>query len=258
MRDACARAAELGLPGITFTDHADFTPLVVSADAAAYIEAVGGTVTGDRYEPPPLDIARYLDSVDRCRQEFPGLRIRAGVELGNPHLHPQAAAALAGHGFRLIVGSVHVLHRAGGFAEVSDRYADRPDAEVVREYLAQVTTMIETSGSFAVLAHINYAARYWPGRKGPYRSADFEAEYRTALRALAGTGRALEINTSGWLPLDPGLLAWWRAEGGEAVTFGSDAHDPLSIGREFARAAAMAEAGGFAPDSDQSGMWLRR
>jgi histidinol-phosphatase (PHP family) len=79
MRDACARAAELGLPGITFTDHADFTPLVLSADAAAYIEAVGGTVTGDRYEPPPLDIAGYLDGVDRCRQEFPGLRIRAGA-----------------------------------------------------------------------------------------------------------------------------------------------------------------------------------
>jgi histidinol-phosphatase (PHP family) len=42
------------------------------------------------------------------------------------------------------------------------------------------------------------------------------------------------------------------------VTFGSAAHDPLSIGREFARAAALAEAGGFTPGRDQSGMWLRR
>jgi hypothetical protein len=96
MRDACARAAELGLPGITFTDHADFTPLVLSADAAAYIEAVGGTVTGDRYEPPPLDIAGYLDGVDRCRQEFPGTvpehRFRGRVPDGAARAGPPPVA----------------------------------------------------------------------------------------------------------------------------------------------------------------------
>jgi histidinol-phosphatase (PHP family) len=257
MRDACARAAELGLPGITVTDHADLTTLTVSADAAAYIAEIGGTVTGGVYRPPPLDVAGYLECVDQCREEFPGLPIRAGMELGDPHLHPAAAAGLARAGFDLIVGSVHSLRRAAGFADAADRYADLADAEVIREYLAEVTTMIETSGHFAVLAHINYAARYWPGRQGPYRSSDFEAEYRTALRALAATGRALEINTSGWLPLDPGLLAWWRAEGGRAVSFGSDAHDPLSVGREFTAAAAMARAAGFGPGRDQSGVWLR-
>jgi len=258
MRHACARAIELGLPAVTFTDHADLTTLAVSEDAAAYIQAIGGTVTGGIYQPPPLDVAGYLDCADRCRAEFTGLRIRAGVELGDPHLHPQAAAALAGSGFELIVGSVHSLRRPGGFADAADRYADLPDAEVVREYLAEVTTMIETSQHFDVLAHINYAARYWPGRQGAYHSTDFEAGYRTALRALAATGRAMEINTSGWLPLDASLLTWWRDEGGQAVSFGSDAHDPLSIGREFTSAASMAQSAGFGPGSDNSGLWQRR
>jgi histidinol-phosphatase (PHP family) len=258
MRDACARAIELGLPGITFTDHADLTTLVVSDEAAAWIQAIGGTVIGGIYEPPPLDVAGYLDCVEKCRSEFAGrVRIRAGIELGDPHLHPQAAAALAGVGFELIVGSVHSLRRAGGFADAADRYADLPDAEVVREYLAEVTAMVQTAADFAVLAHINYAARYWPGRQGPYRSADFESEYRAALRALADSGRALEINTSGWLPLDASLLSWWWAEGGQAISFGGDAHDPVSIGREFASAAAMAQAAGFGPDSDESALWLR-
>jgi histidinol-phosphatase (PHP family) len=257
MRQACARAIELGLPAVTFTDHADLTTLVVSDDAAAYIQTIGGTVTGGIYRPPPLDVAGYLAGVDQCRAEFAGLRIRAGVELGDPHLHPQAAAALARSGFELIVGSVHSLHRAAGFADAADRYADLPDAQVVREYLAEVTTMIETSEHFDVLAHINYAARYWPGRQGAYHSTDFEAEYRAALRALASTGRAMEINTSGRLPLDAHLLTWWRAEGGQAISFGSDAHDPVSIGREFASAAALAHAAGFGPHSDTSGLWLR-
>ena len=257
MRDACLRAIELGLPGVTFTDHADLTTLVVSDESAAWIQAIGGTVTGGIYQPPPLDVAGYLDCVEQCRSEFTSLEIRAGVELGDPHLQPEAAAAVAGSGFDLVVGSVHSLRRAGGFADAADRYADLPDAEVVREYLAEVTAMVEATGSFAVLAHINYAARYWPGRQGAYRSSDFEGEYRAALRALASSGRALEINTSGWLPLDAGLLGWWRAEGGQAVSFGSDAHDPVSIGREFASAAALARAAGFGPDSDGSGLWLR-
>jgi len=136
MRDACVRAVELGLPAATFTDHADLTTLVVSDEAAAYIAAIGGRVTGV-YVPPPLDVAGYLDCVEQCRREFGRLRIRAGVELGDPHLYP----------------------------------------------------------------------------------------------------------------VD---------EGGTAVSFGSDAHDPVSIGREFTAAAAMAGAAGFAPGGGESGLWVRR
>ncbi len=36
MRESCLRAVEIGLPAITFTDHADLTTLVVSDDAAEY------------------------------------------------------------------------------------------------------------------------------------------------------------------------------------------------------------------------------
>jgi histidinol-phosphatase (PHP family) len=257
MRDTCVRAVELGLPGVTFTDHADLTTLAVSKEAASYVQALGLRVTDGTFEPPPLDVARYLACVERCQREFSDLRIRAGVELADPHLHPQQARALAESGFDLVVGSLHSLRGVAGFVDAADRYADLRDAEVVREYLAEITTMIETSAPFAVLAHINYAARYWRGRQGEYRSTDFEEEYRTALRALTRSGRALEINTSGWLPLDASLINWWHAEGGTAVSFGSDAHDPVSIGREFASAAAMARSAGFAPDGDASELWVR-
>jgi len=258
MRAACVRAVEIGLPAVTFTDHADLTTLVVSDEAAEYIRMVGGQVTDGTYRPPPLDVAGYLECVQQCRREFAGrLQVAAGVELGDPHLHPAAAAAVAGSGFALIVGSVHSLRREAGFADAADRYADVPPGEVVREYLAEVTVMAESPADFAVLAHVNYAARYWPPGQGNYSSADFEAEYRTALRTLARSGRAMEINTSGWLPLDANLLTWWREEGGQAVSFGSDAHDPLTIGREFASAAALAQAAGFGPGRRGPGLWER-
>ena len=44
-------------------------------------------------------------------------------------------------------------------------------------------------------------------------------------RALAGTGRALEVNTSSPLA-SVDQVRWFREEGGEAVSFGSDAHQP--------------------------------
>ncbi len=258
MREACLRAIEIGLPAVTFTDHADLTTLVVSDAAAEYIGAVGGQVSGGIYRPPPLDAGGYLGCVEQCRSEFAGrLQIAAGVELGDPHWHPEAAAALARSGFELIVGSVHSLRREAGFADTADRYADVPAAEVVREYLAEVTALAESPADFAVLAHINYAARYWPAGQGRYRNGDFEGEYRAALRALARSGRAMEINTSGWLPLDASLLTWWREEGGQAVSFGSDAHDPFTIGHQFASAAALAQAAGFGPGRRGHGLWER-
>jgi histidinol-phosphatase (PHP family) len=38
------------------------------------------------------------------------------------------------------------------------------------------------------------------------------------------------------------MFTCWREEGGEAVTFGSDAHDPTLLARAFVEAGAMVEA----------------
>jgi histidinol-phosphatase (PHP family) len=43
------------------------------------------------------------------------------------------------------------------------------------------------------------------------------------------------------------VLTWWHAEGGDAITFGSDAHLPDLVGHGFREAAQMAEAHGFRP-----------
>jgi hypothetical protein len=123
-----------------------------------------------------------------------------------------------------------------GFADTTDRYADPPATEVVREHLAEVTALAGSSADFAALAHINYAARHW--RPATEITATAISWARTAaLRALTRSGRAMETNTSGWLPLDATLLTWRRQEGGQAVSLGSDAHDPFTIGHQVASAA---------------------
>jgi histidinol-phosphatase (PHP family) len=53
------------------------------------------------------------------------------------------------------------------------------------------------------------------------------------------------------------IVRWWYEAGGEALTFGSDAHRPGVIARDFAHAASMAEAAGFRPGRYPHDTWRR-
>lgn len=184
--------------------------------------------------------------MQRCREKFPGLHIISGVELGEPHWHGAAVARLLNAGqFDRVLGSLHCLPVGQNFLGPPDLYHRRPAAWIIREYLAEIVRLIQGSDTFSVLAHIDYPLRDWPPEAGPFDPTAFRDEFRHALHVLADSGRALEINTSG--PLHPEILRWWHDEGGTAVAFGSDAHEPTGIAHRFTEAVAMVEANGFRP-----------
>jgi histidinol-phosphatase (PHP family) len=257
MERTCARAVEIGVPAIAFTEHADFTPWTLLAGRLP--EGFRAEVTPQGVlVPPELDVDGYLACLQRCRERFPELLIVSGVELSEPHWHPHKAADLLGLGsFDRVLGAVHsVKTSATRFLEAGDAYRERPAAAVIRAYLAEAARMVTACDTFAVLAHIDYPARRWPADAGPYDPGVFEEDYREVLRALASSSRALEVNTK--VALHPQVVGWWRDVGGEAVAFGSDAHDPASLAREFSAAAAMVEAYGFRPARDPYELWMRR
>jgi histidinol phosphatase-like PHP family hydrolase len=57
--------------------------------------------------------------------------------------------------------------------------------------------------------------------------------------------------------LPPEIVRWWREEGGDAVSFGSDAHDPTGLARGFAAATVMVEEAGFRPGRLPHDVWRR-
>jgi histidinol-phosphatase (PHP family) len=253
----------LGLPAVAFTEHADHTAWTVLAsevdehvapfvDQASADGTVGGTLS-----PPRFDVDGYLACVQRCRDLFPSLRIITGVEVGEPHWHADAVARLLGAGgFDRVLGSLHCLPDGDqSFSEPPNLFRQRVAADVVRSYLAELPRLIDGSGVFAVLAHIDYPVRYWPTSAAPFDVFAFEDEFRHALRVLADGGRTLEVNTRG--PLRPEIVRWWREEGGRSVTFGSDAHDPGGLARGFDDAVAMVEALGFAAGRHPYDVWRR-
>lgn len=82
---------------------------------------------------------------------------------------------------------------------------------MISAYLAEIPVMVEGSANFDVFTHIDYAARYWPvGTAGRFDPSRFEDEFRTAMRAIAASGRALELNTR---QLEEWIPRWWAESG---------------------------------------------
>jgi histidinol-phosphatase (PHP family) len=251
MARACERAVAQGLPAVAFTEHLDFT--VWTEEDRAHAQGLT-----DRHpaQQLPIDVEGYLAELEECRERFPELRILSGIEAGEPHLF---AASLAAHLRRSpvdrVLGSLHSLELDGRLVGVTRVLYDDPTA-TMRRYLAEMVDMIDSSDVFQVLAHCDFPRRYWPGGSHRYVEKDFEEEYRAVFRALAGSGRVLEVNTSSPLA-SADQVRWFHEEGGEAVSFGSDAHQSGRVGDKFALAVDVVEAAGFRPGKDRFDFWRR-
>ena len=255
MLAACARAVELGVPAVAFTEH---------VDAERWVPGDGLDTRGLAWQPwermRPLDVEGYLASIAECRDRFADLRILTGIEAGEPHLFRSTAVqVLAGGHFDRVLGSLHLLPLDGELLEGGNamrRYGAQRADEMMRLYLGELVRLVEGSDVFEVLAHLDYPRRHWPQHLAPYREQDYEQEYRAALRPLAASGRVLEINTASPLA-SVDLLRWWRDEGGRAVSFGSDAHVPWRVGDRFALAMDVVEAAGFSAGATPFDYWTR-
>ena len=247
---SCEQALAAGVPSVAFTDHLDFT---------AWTD--GDRIAEENIAPRPysrmhlLEVTGYLAAVEECRQRYPDLRILSGAEIGEAHLWAASAhAVVAAAGFDRVLGSVHAIPFDGRLTAADDLFGHMPADEVMRRYFGEVVRLVEDSDVFQVLAHLDFPRRMWPRAAGPYDERSFEPEYRAILRALAASGRVLEVNTKSPL-VSAGLLRWWREVGGRAVSFGSDAHQPWRVGDKFKLAADVVEAAGFRAGRDRFDFW---
>lgn len=251
MDATCARAVEIGLPAVAFTEHVDFTPF----RAGHLVQDYGDLVTDGMLVAPAFEVEGYQRCLDNCRATYPELRILAGLEVGQPHLYESELAALLAEGtFDRVLGSLHCLWDDGEFAEPFELFPRHPADVVFRNYLAEIPRMVAGPLVFDVVSHIDYPVRSWPDDARPFDARDFQDELRHALKAIASSERALEINAK--VPLDETILSWWREEGGERVTFGSDAHEPSALAKGLDVVAAMAESHGFHPDTRPEDPWI--
>ncbi|GAA0996715.1 PHP domain-containing protein [Nocardiopsis tropica] len=254
MAATCVRALEIGLPGMVFTEHLDLD-INWRSTTDDLLEHQRRLLTDEGYVAvPEFDVDGYSAAIKRCRAEFPTVRILTGVEVGQPHVHPDRIRALTSR-FDRINGSLHTLPVGGDRFEPNTVYSMWPADEVILAYLDEAHRMLEAADLFEVFCHLDYAVRTWPTRRaGEFQPSRFENHFRQTLRAIAQTDLVLEINTG---IMRPWLTQWWAEEGGQQVTFGSDAHEPRHLAAHFVEAVDLARDSGYVPGETPDLPWRR-
>jgi histidinol-phosphatase (PHP family) len=228
----CLAALERGMSEIAITDHADFEPL---DPCSGY------------FKPEP-----YWEAIKDCREKFAGsLVIRAGVECGETHRYRrQIDRLLSAHKYDFVLGS---LHWADDRPAWDRSFFDGLDLQQGLQVYFEELERLAAQGDYDVLGHFDFVRRAAFQRYGSTELdlVPHEQLLRRILRTVAERRKGLEVNTAA-VRLgagDPGppteVLRWFREEGGEIVTLGSDAHSPKDVGADFEQALAMVRQAGF-------------
>lgn len=231
MEAMCASALAHGLREIAFTEHLDLNP---------------GDQCPGFYQP-----GRYFERLEAARAQFgpQGLVIRAGVEIGEPHLYAEAhRAVLERWPYDVALGSLHWT----GPHSVFDKayYRVRSPRDAFAPYFMELAEMVR-GGGFEILAHVDVVKRVGYDVYTRFDTREWEDLFRPVWQACIEGGIAVEINTAGYRrgvhEAHPALeaLRWYRQMGGDLLTLGSDAHRPGHVAHRFDDALALARAAGF-------------
>jgi histidinol-phosphatase (PHP family) len=227
--EQCLSAIQKGLPEIGLTDHFDLHP---GDDCQGF------------FRPD-----EWAADLERARTEFAGrLIVRAGIELGEPHIYPaECQALLQSYPFDYALGSLHWV----GDEIIFDRhYFRRAPDEAYGLFFEELERMTRVGG-FDVLSHFDVVVRVGQPIYHGYDPRRYEEAIRAVLKNCIEHGIALDLNTQGLRNrcqlLTPGveILTWYREMGGERITLGSDAHQPDVIGANFDAAIEAMQAAGL-------------
>ena len=223
---AAAQAA--GLLAIGCADH---LPLLPEHDPELSMET--------------CQLGDYVVEVERLKAEFPGF-VLLGIEADyRPGTVSEMQALLDARPFDYVIGSVHHLGD-WGFDDPRqvDRYEHTDIDDMWAQYFDLVGDAAET-GLFTIMGHMDLVKKF-----GYRATRTLAFELGRLLDRLARAGVAVEINTAGLhKPVkeaypSPDILRRLR-EAGVPITFGSDAHRPEEVGRDFAHAVDLARAAGY-------------
>ncbi len=224
-----AAARGLGMPEMGFADH---LPLFHLTDPS---------LTMGRE-----DLPLYVERVRQLQAANPGFPVRLGIEADYIVQHlDDVAKALASYPFDYVYGSVHFIGDWGiDQSRFKYEFERRDINEVYEVYFEHVAAAART-GLFDIMTHLDVVKKY-----GHRPTKDMTAVYDGVGGVLAKSNVAIELNSSGLRrpvrEIYPGLelLKIMRAHA-VPITFGSDAHNPDQVGRDFSLLLRHARAAGY-------------
>lgn len=224
------QAIKIGLEEIGFSDHA---PLFSHRDPEITMDF--------------SDLPIYHKKIEDVRDHYQNkIKIRIGIEADfMPGFEEKTKAMLDAFPYDYVIGSVHFIKRWGFDDPIQRQEWDTKDvADVYREYYELLRASAE-SGLFNIMGHVDVIKKF-----GHKPSEPMIQEVEKTAQVFKKSGVVIEINTSGLrkpvLEIYPSL---WSlkiyASAGVPLTFGSDAHTPDEVGKDFDKALEHARQAGY-------------
>ena len=223
------QALKVGLSEVGFSDHA---PLVSHEDA--------------RYTMSRKQLPAYHQMMDRVRKKYPNFTIKIGIEADYiPGFEKQTKAILDEYPYDFVIGSIHFID-AWAFDDPEEqvKWKDKDIDRVYRDYYKLLRGSAE-SGLYDILGHVDLVKKF-----GHRPTSDISEEIKKTATVFKKTGITVEINTSGLRKpvkeIYPSLsvLKIYK-EAGVPITFSSDSHDPVDVGRDYDKAYLHAKEAGY-------------
>ncbi|MDE3098535.1 MAG: histidinol-phosphatase HisJ family protein [Verrucomicrobiota bacterium] len=201
----------------------------------------------DQWRMNAAQLDEYVEKVQKARAAFPRLVIRLGLEVDFMPGQEAWIAELAGrHPWDYFIGSVHYVSDdwAVDDPQKLSEWNSRDPFDVWRIYFTRLTMAAE-SKLFDIIGHADL-----PKKFGHRPAQDCRPLYAKFLDAAAASGCAIELNTAGLRKdckeIYPNrTLLEMAFERNVAITFGSDAHAPDEVGKNFDEAVALARSAGY-------------
>jgi len=177
----------------------------------------------------------WWEEIERIRKRLDGrLILRAGLEIGEPHLFPgEVRTLLDQYHYDFVIGS---LHYVGDDLMFDNELLARKGADgIMQSYFLELEKMTRDP-QFDILGHMDVPVRNGGPIWKSYDPRRYEAPIRAVLQNCIDHGIALEVNSGGLrrpannLMPDLRILQWYREMGGQRLTLGSDAHTPSDVG----------------------------
>jgi len=225
-----ARALELGLPEIGFSDHSP-----VEHDDQDDWRMLAGELT------------QYVAKVEYARESHPALPIRLGLEVDFiPGHEPWIKEMASRHDWDYFIGSVHYISGKWDFdnPKYIAEWENRSIEEVWSEYFERLTCAAD-SGLFQIIGHPDL-----PKKFGHRPTCDNTGLYLNFFAACESTDTCIELNTAGLrrdcAEIYPSLEFLKLAKSSNVqITFGSDAHSPSEVGMNLEDATTLARKAGY-------------
>ena len=221
---------KMGLKEMGFSDHA---PLVSHRDPK---------ITMDFDQLPT-----YLQMIENVQKQFSKkISIKIALEADFiPGYEEKTKQLIEDYHYDYIIGSVHFI-KTWGFDDPAERasWKNKDVNQVYHDYY-ELLRQSAKSGMFQIIGHCDLVKKF-----GHRATESMFEEVKKTAKVFKETGVAIEINTAGlrkpikeMYPSLDCLKIYCQA--GVPLTFGSDAHAPEEVAKDFDKAIELAKTAGF-------------